>query len=137
VPLQKGMSEQTLALFKAKPIVVERGGHGQSNVPGIARGPMTLLLGVTTLVLIIACANIANLLLARSAARAAEMAIRLSIGASRWRLIRQLLAESLLLALFGGIAGIFVAHGTLDLIMALLPAQIAQSMAFTLSTRAV
>jgi putative ABC transport system permease protein len=131
-PLQKGMSDQTMARFKTKLIVVERGGHGQSNVSGIARGPMTLLLGVTTLVLVIACANIANLLLARSAARAGEMAIRLSIGASRWQLVRQLLGESCLLALLGGAAGILVARWTLYLIASILPAQAADTVSMTL-----
>jgi predicted permease len=136
-PLQRGMSDQTMAKFRAKPIVVEPGGLGQSSTRRVARTPLLLLLSVTALVLLIACANIANLLLARSAARASEMAIRLSIGAGRARLIRQLLTESLLLAVLGGIAGIFVAHWTLALIMSLMPAEAAQTMAFSLSTRAL
>jgi predicted permease len=136
-PLQRGMSDQTMAKFRAKPIVVEPGGLGQSSTRSVARTPLLLLLSVTGLVLLIACANIANLLLARSAARASEMAIRLSIGAGRTRLIGQLLTESLLLAVLGGIAGIFVAHWTLALIMSLMPAQAAQTMAFSLSTRAL
>ncbi|PYR33473.1 MAG: hypothetical protein DMF93_25210 [Acidobacteria bacterium] len=108
-PLQKGMSEQTLARFKSKAITVEPGAHGQTSITREAKAPLTLLFGVTALVLVIACANIANLLLARSAARAGEMALRLSIGASRWQLVRQLLLESCLLAFFGGAAGLVVA----------------------------
>jgi len=104
------MSPQTMAHFRAKPILLAPGGRGQSLIPDEAKTPLRLLLGVTAFVLLIACANIANLLLVRSAARAGEMAIRVSIGASRARLIRQLLTESLLLAVLGGIAGMVVAH---------------------------
>ena len=136
-PLQKGMSDATLAKFRTKPIVLEPGGIGQSNLHVGAKTPLYLLLSVTGFVLLIACANVANLLLARSAARASEMAVRLSIGASRSRLIGQLLTESLLLAAFGGIAGLLVARWTLALVLALMPAQIAQIMAFSLSMRAM
>jgi predicted permease len=120
-PLQKNMSAQTMARFKARTLQMESGAHGQSNVNTGAKAPLTLLLGVTAFVLLIACANIANLLLARSAARSGEMALRLSIGASRWQLVRQLLVESCLLAFFGGLAGLVVARWTLSLIATLLP----------------
>jgi predicted permease len=122
-PLQQGMSPQTLARFKAKPILVDPGSRGQSSVSREAKAPLSLLLGVTVFVLIIACANIANLLLARGAARAGEMAVRLSIGAGRGQLVRQLLGESCLLALFGGAGGILVARWTLNLMAAILPRQ--------------
>ena len=127
VPLQKGMSPQTLARFKAKPILLEAGSRGQSSVTREAKAPLTLLLGVTAFVLLIACANIANLLLARGAARAPEMAVRLSIGAGRGQLVRQLLGESCLLALLGGAGGLVVAQWTLNLMAALLPAQAADT----------
>jgi predicted permease len=129
-PLQKGMSDQTMTRFLAKEIVLEPGARGQSSVHGEARGPMLLLLGVTGLVVLIACANIANLLLARAANRAAEMAVRLSIGASRMQLIRQLLLESCLLALFGGIAGLLVARWTLLGIASILPPDTTQGLTF-------
>ena len=80
-----------------------------------------LLFGVTGIIVLIACANIANLLMARAAVRAPEMAVRLSIGASRRHLLTQLLTESCLLGLIGGTAGLVVAHWTLGAIGALLP----------------
>ncbi len=132
-PLQKDMSSQTMARFRAKPILIAPGGRGQSAVPDEAKTPLRLLLGVTAFVLLIACANIANLLLARSAARAGEMAIRLSIGASRARLIGQLLTESLLLAVLGGTAGMVVAHWTLVLVISLLPPEVQRTIAFSIS----
>ncbi len=132
-PLQKDMSAQTMARFRAKPILLAPGGRGQSSVPDEAKTPLRLLLGVTAFVLLIACANIANLLLARSAARAGEMAIRLSIGASRARLIGQLLTESLLLAVLGGIAGMVVAHWTLVLVISLLPPEVQHTITFSIS----
>ncbi|HSL24146.1 MAG TPA: ABC transporter permease [Vicinamibacterales bacterium] len=130
--LQRGMSDQTLKRFRAKEVRVVPGERGQSSVSREARAPLFLLLGVTALVLLIACANIANLLLARAAARAVEMAIRLSIGAGRRQLISQLLTESLVLAALGGAAGVVVARWTLDLIAALLPAEAASTLQFRL-----
>jgi len=132
-PLQKDMSAQTMARFRAKPILLAPGGRGQSSVPDEAKTPLRLLLGVTAFVLLIACANIANLLLARSAARAGEMAIRISIGASRAHLIGQLLTESLLLAVLGGIAGMVVAHWTLVLVISLLPPEVQHTITFSIS----
>ncbi len=129
-PTQKGMSDQTLKKFRAKDIRFEPGARGQSGVTREAKAPLTLLLGVTAFVLLIACANIANLLLARAAGRAGEMAVRLSIGAKRGHLVAQLLTESMVLAVLGGIAGLVVARWTLDLIASLLPAEAAQTLQF-------
>ena len=134
-PLQRGMSDQTMARFRTKQVGVDEGAKGQSSVSGEAQAPLTLLLGVTGFVLLIACANIANLLLARAARRAGEMAVRLSIGASRGQLILQLLSESILLAVIGGAAGLLVAGWTLNLIASLLPADAAATMDFALDRR--
>jgi predicted permease len=125
--LQTGVSDQMMARFRMRTVGVEPGPRGQSSVHREASPPLKILLGVTALVLIIACANIANLLLARSAARAGEMAVRLSIGASRRQLVAQLLAESCLLALFGGAAGLVVAAWTLRVIQWMLPPEPART----------
>jgi predicted permease len=131
-PLQKGLSDQTMGRFRTKPLIIEPGYRGQSSVHGQARTPMILLLSVTGIVLLIACANIANLLLARAAGRTTEMALRLSIGASRRQLLTQLLTESCLLAVFGGIAGLVVARWTLASMARLLPPDAAQTLSFEL-----
>ncbi len=121
-PLQEGMSDATLARFRSKEITVVPGARGQSSIHAEARLPLLLLLAVTGVVLLIACANIANLLLARGAGRVTEMAVRLSVGASRRHVVAQLLTESCLLGLLGGIAGAFTAGWTLQGIVSLLPA---------------
>ena len=125
VPLQTGMTPQTLELFRTKQIELGSGLRGQSDLHEEVSAPLTQLFGVTGLVLVIACANVANLLLTKGAGRAGEIAVRLSIGASRRQLVAQLLAESLLLSLFGGALGLLVAHGTLRGLLSLMPAEAA------------
>jgi predicted permease len=131
VPLQTGMTPQNLAQFKAKTIQLADGRQGQSRLMRSERTPLTILMSVTGVVLLIACANIANLLLARGAGRAGEMAVRLSIGASRKQLVRQLLLESCLLSLFGGLAGLVVMKGTVAFLVSQVPTVSTMSTAFS------
>ena len=123
-PLHVGFSR--LAEFVAKPILISDGRRGQSSLDDQMTPSLLLLFAVTGIVVLIACANVANLLLARLSARASEMAVRLSIGATRRHLIVQLLTESCLLAFLGGAVGLGVGHWTLRGLGLFLPALAAQ-----------
>jgi predicted permease len=125
VPLNGGLTDEEMARFRARQITVEPGERGQSIARTLV-GPMfAMLLGVAAVVLLVVCFNVANLMYVRGATRTGEMAIRSSLGASRGRLLRDLLIESAALAIAGGLASIPVAVVTLRAVSALVPAQLA------------
>jgi putative ABC transport system permease protein len=114
-------SDRDRAQFQARTIVLRDGGHGRTTDREQISRAILLLFAVTAFVLLIACANIANLLLARAADRSAEIALRFSMGASIGRVIRLLLIEACLLGLAGGAAAIAVSDATLRWMMWLIP----------------
>jgi predicted permease len=131
VPLNAAMAPEVMARFKARQITVQSGARGQSVVPSVAGQPIAMLLGFASVVLLIVCVNVANLMLARGAGRSGEMAVRSSIGATRAQLVRGLLVESAVLAALGGMLSIPVAVATLRSVVAIMPADVAEQVTLT------
>jgi putative ABC transport system permease protein len=104
---------------------------------GEAKTSLMILLGAVTLLLCVACANVANLLLARYSARRREMAVRGALGAARGRLIRQLLTESVILGLAGGVSGVVLAYFAVSGLVALAPRDLTRSVQITFDLRIV
>src|SRR4029077_10026763 len=97
------------------------------EIVGNMKAPLWILLGAVAFVLLIACANVANLLLARAAVRQKEIALRLALGADRARLTKQLLVESVMLSLLGGVVGLGFAYAGLHLLTRFIPPDIANA----------
>lgn len=137
-PLIAGFANDAqMAQYLAHSVTLEPAGRGQGADQISASNPLILLLGATVLVLLIVCVNITSLLLARGAARAGELAIRASIGASRGRLMRQLFGESAMFAVAGGLLALPVAWVTLRALSAMVPPRIASQFTPSLNSEAL
>jgi predicted permease len=120
-PAMKDVSPYNRDQFLKRKVMMETAANGFSELRRSYSTALVVLMCMVGLVLLIACFNVANLLIARAAARQKEVAVRLAIGASRGQLLAQLLTESLLLSIAGGIAGLFLAIAMIRALLAFLP----------------
>jgi predicted permease len=133
LPLQT-LSPAGMERFKARQLLLEDGSQGRRPQQDEMGGVLLLLLAVTGIVLLIACANTANLLLARAASRNTDMMVRVSVGATQAQLVRQMLVEALVLAIIGTMAGLVIAGWTLQALASLLSPDLRTMMEFRLDT---
>jgi len=123
LPAAKDWSRYVLDQFMKGRIVVSSAAMGYSGLRNDFSTALVVLMCMVGLVLLIACANVASLLIARGLMRQREIAVRLSLGASRGRLVRQLLAESLVLSFFGAIAGVFLSVALTRILLGFMPSE--------------
>ena len=121
------LSARDQAEYVNRKLVLDAGEHGRPVLQHDARQPLLVLMAMVGMVLLIACANLASLLIARGEGRQREIALRLALGAGRWRLVRQLMTESFLLAVAGGVAGLALASWTLGAIVNSIPEDVGAS----------
>jgi len=132
--LRSGMGDRDREEFLQRQLLLEDGSRGRNAGRGEAQAILLLMFAITGFVLAIACANVANLLLARVADRTTEISVRLSIGASTARLLRLLLVEACVLGVLGSVGALVVSRITLNGLVAMMPAEDGATLAFQTNT---